>query len=637
MDSHESVTLLQIPLLLEVVDNCVDNNSIVLGSTSYEDTQDFILGHTSAIVIDLPAQSDAKSNANSDLDCGNITPSVTVELDDEVITKPSFITVNTVSNTLTFNPTGTQTTGTYLIHVTYTLDSYDDITLETKNFLTVELYNYCAENNSIVTSGGTILTDVTSYTIGSGDSIVLNYPTAVDQASTTLETDNFCGSMLTTVVITRDGNQQFIEPNAVNSDNTAGTVTFETNTISDAGYYLIEIQFTLINYSDVTTTVSLATIDAINTCTFENGNAISLADSTINTPQDYTINVDTSVTYTPPVPSDLASDAESEDNFCGNYVTTMIIEKDGEVVTNAVTFITYNSFTNTIEVETTQIGNRGTYSISMRHYLLTYSTVITTQHILDLNVIDVCSDTVTLTLGTTNHQRTDFIIGSTAALELALASITDSAATEEEPNPCGTYSYSITNKVNYLEADEATWDSYITIGLADDGTTQQLTFNPTNKNDGNVLMQLSVTYYLTDYPSVAETRDFVDINLINACDHVYGNEITATYHANYLEPTVYDFTISADTDPIVIYLPTFTDAASTVLEIASFCGDITVEYTYTKNGVDEAGKPDFMRFNIEETELTIGSSNTAFEGEWVVTMVASLADWDQVVTYLSIV
>lgn len=483
MANHDSVTLLQIPLLLEVVDNCVDNNSIVLGSTSFDATQDFILSYTSAIVIDLPTQSDAKSNANSDLSCGNITPTVTVELEDEVISKPSFITVNTVSNTLTFNPTGTQATGTYLIHVTYTLDDYNDITLETKNFLTVELYNYCAENNSIVTSGGTILTDVTSYTIGSGDSIVLNYPTAVDAASTTLDETSFCGSMLTTVVISRDGNQQFIEPNAITSDNTAGTVTFETSTISDAGYYLIEIQFTLINYSDVTTTVQLATIDAINTCTYENGNAISIADSTINTPQDYTINVDTTVTYTPPVPSDLASDTEGTDNFCGNYVTTMIIEKDGEVVTNAVTFITYNSFTNTIEVGTTQVGNRGTYSISMRHYLLTYSSVIVTQHILDLNVIDVCSDTVTLTLGTTNHQRTDFIIGFTPALELALSTITDSQSTDDNPLACGTYSYSITNKENYIELEESEFNSYITI----DAANELLTYNPTDKSIGNRL------------------------------------------------------------------------------------------------------------------------------------------------------
>lgn len=136
---------------------------------------------------------------------------------------------------------------------------------------------------------------------------------------------------------------------------------------------------------------------------------------------------------------------------------------------------------------------------------------------------------------------------------------------------------------------------------------------------------------------MSETLDFVDINLINACNAVYGNEISATYDAAYPQAEEYDFTISADTDPIVITLPTFTDAASTVLETTDFCGAITITYTYSKDGVDQDAQPDFMRFNIELTELTIGSSDTNYEGVWVVTMVAMLDDWRQVVTYEPIV
>lgn len=196
--------------------------------------------------------------------------------------------------------------------------------------------------------------------------------------------------MTTSVLAERDGVSQVILPNAIDYDSNAATVTFDTTSLGDVGYYKISVRYQLLSYSTVTETIDLLTIDAINQC--ENNNAVYVEELSIASPQTYTINSSDDITVTPPVPEDEASRQLGRTEFCGAFSTSLIVQNpDGTVLSNP-SFASYDALNNLITIATNSVNNRGTYTIKVKHQLTQYTYVEVTKSLFNLVIDDLCLD-----------------------------------------------------------------------------------------------------------------------------------------------------------------------------------------------------------------------------------------------------
>ena len=167
------------------------------------------------------------------------------------------------------------------------------------------------------------------------------------------------------------------------------------------------------------------------------------------------------------------------------------------------------------------MSHRGTYSIKIEHKLTSYNTVKKTKTLFSLTIVDACTDQTELILTGPSYSRRDFVIGATSALVFNLPSISDTQSTST-PEQCGTYTIVYSLEANYKSVDI---DDYPFIVY--DDANAEVTFDPTDKNFGETLYRIKMTYSLTDY-DVTVTKTLAEVNAINAC--VTGTTLKLSMH-----------------------------------------------------------------------------------------------------------
>jgi len=153
LDDHDTVTLTELVATVIIEDLCVDSNTIVLTGDAYG-TQTFTQNLDDPLVLAMPTQEDQASIDNAvegELSplCGTISAEMTIEQYGTEISKPSWINYSSSLDTVTFNPTSSATPGVYTVVMTYTLDTYDSVTLR-ETLTTFNLVNTCLTGNSLI-------------------------------------------------------------------------------------------------------------------------------------------------------------------------------------------------------------------------------------------------------------------------------------------------------------------------------------------------------------------------------------------------------------------------------------------------------------------------------------------------------
>lgn len=526
------VTLTETIMNLHIIDQCIDNNSIVVNQVDYATYVDFILGIDEPLTLNLPYVSDAKSDENNNPgQCGEITVTMTVELDDTYLaTNPDFMFLDSETNTLAIDPSSTTQTGFYYVHLEYALVDYPDVTYHT-GFFELFVIDRCASDNYINvpfdTATSTAATSAQfSYIINYDQTVESAVPVATDAASDQLGVPDFCSTIQYNLVVERDGTRLDDTQTTVVYDPTSLIVSFSTTDIADAGYYVIYMEYSLTDYPDIVLTWPIAYVDAYDRCSWDN--SLVVDNGHIAALYDYTINISDSISLDLATVQDQASIELEVDNFCGSISTSLVIEKDAvEVAAADVSFINFNSYLGTISIATSNSNDRGYYTLRLRHTLDSDSTVTLYRKLTDIHVIDQCFDQTYLTLSDASFSAAtaDYILNLSDTIYFDVPTVTDTLSdTTATTNVCGEYTVSLSLAVDYVSQDLASYDTVyyeassnqVSFTMYDDLISNNLTGATTSTSHVPFLM--TVTYSLVDYPEVTLTMDLATVYVINACE-----------------------------------------------------------------------------------------------------------------------
>lgn len=249
------------------------------------------------------------------------------------------------------------------------------------------------DGNSIVTGSYTATSQ--TFVLSEDTEIEVAMPTFEDQASINNNVEGLCGDITVSLTATYTANQYSdtvaYDLDAVETDGKtwfvmkgdSTKVTF-TPTVANTptGTYVFSLSYVLDSYTTVTLEEVLITIEVTDQCAINN-EILTTYPSVLSGTQAYTIGISSPIVVELPTYTDLVSQTLGITDFCGTITMTYwYIDPAGNEVKTGAEYggdlpgiANYVEYTNTIEIETDDVTQRGTWTIYATFEMDTYTTV----------------------------------------------------------------------------------------------------------------------------------------------------------------------------------------------------------------------------------------------------------------------